>query len=763
MVELEQENANPNLGHPLVTTDCCDAPSGTVCQTETVETRSWTATELDAGPSSCCVDQASLHTPLDQLIDIVAELPNVNLVHPFGTINCQDATSGTVCQTKAVETRSWTATELDTGPSSCSTVQASLLSPLEPVVEIEADIPSLHLGHAPVTDKSPNAGPSSQSTKQYNDPTDVNNTSCSEADMSSSTVDFNDYHPEDTAEVSVRKRNKRPVPDTWTRTVQKTLRLEGRQYLNKNKELVPQRMMGVRCFSSFCRKADKRKCDTVMEDERKQMFEKFWKMGTWNERKTYVKGMVEKQQKKTFKTGLNSRIECVFSYFLEGTNSKVQVCKGLFASTLGISEKTINNWLREEVEKVPSKVRGAGSGPCKPISQEERTFLLEWLKEIPTVPSHYCRKQTSYQDKKFLFPGRTLWQLHSEYASHCEASSVRAVGRKYFTEVFHQLNMSFFIPRKDQCDVCVAAKHGNISKEQYQCHLLKKTNAQQMKARDKGLADDSISVWTMDLQSVLLSPKTQASALYYKTKLAVHNMTYFNLKSKEGFYYVYDETNGDLSGDMFASLHFNHFYRYLELNPGIKKLIIWSDGCGYQNKSHCIANSFLHLALERAVTIEQKYLVPGHTQMECDSMHSVIERRLHGDIFIPHDHVLAMQMARQVPFPYYVREVHFTDSFKLSVPYLKSVRPGKRAGDPTVSDVCCYQYNGSLCSVSYKLGWEDPWTTLPARLNNDRKDLIPMFDSRLKVNARKFADLQSMKSVMPAYAQHFYDTLPHEK
>ncbi|GFO28632.1 hypothetical protein PoB_005513700 [Plakobranchus ocellatus] len=416
-----------------------------LCQTETVETRSWTATELDAGPSSCCVDQASLHTPLEQLMGIVAELPNVNLVHPFVTINCQDALSGTVCQTEIVETRSWTATELDTGPSSCSTEQASLLIPLE--LEIEADIPSMHLGHAPVTGKSPNAGQSSQSTKQDTDPTDVNNTSCSEADMSSSTVDFNDYHP----------GNKR-----FTRT------------------------------------------------------------------------------------------------------------------------------------------------------------------------------------RSFLFPGKTLCQLHNKYVSHCEASSVRAVARKYLTEVFHQLNMSFFKPRKDQCDACMAAKHGNVSNEQYQCHLLKKPNAQQMKARDKGLADDSISLWTMDLQSVLLSPKTQASALYHKTKLALHNMTYFNLKSKEGFCYVYDETHGDLSGDIFASLHFNYFLQYLEQNPGIKKLIILSDGCGYQNKLHCIANSFLHLALERAVTIEQKYLGPGHTQMECNSMHSVIERRLNGDIFVPHDYVLAI-------------------------------------------------------------------------------------------------------------------------
>ncbi|GFO03453.1 hypothetical protein PoB_002995800 [Plakobranchus ocellatus] len=89
----------------------------------------------------------------------------------------------------------------------------------------------------------------------------------------------------------------------------------------------------------------------------------------------------------------------------------------------------------------------------------------------------------------------------------------------------------------------------------------------------------------MDLQSVLTCPKTQANALYYKTKLTVHNtcMTYFNLKSKQACKFVFYETNTDLSSFMFAFLHHQHFKRQLELFPEITKVIIWSDGCGYQN------------------------------------------------------------------------------------------------------------------------------------------------------------------------------------
>ena len=222
-----------------------------------------------------------------------------------------------------------------------------------------------------------------------------------------------------------------------------------------------------------------------------------------------------------------------------------------------------------------------------------------------------------------------------------------------------------FIPKKDQCDVCVGFKHGNISQTVFELYTAKKSAAQEMKADDKMKAED-ISVWTMELESVLMCPKTKSSAMYYSTNLVVYNMTYFNLKTKEGYCYVFDETNGDLSGQMFGYLHYNHFSRYLDANPDIAKIVIWSDGCGYQNKCATIANSLLQLVVEKKVTIEQKFLTPGHTQMECDSMHSLIKQRTKCDIFTHREYVLAMEMAREIPSAYKVTEVQFSDAKNLS-------------------------------------------------------------------------------------------------
>lgn len=57
--------------------------------------------------------------------------------------------------------------------------------------------------------------------------------------------------------------------------------------------------------------------------------------------------------------------------------------------------------------------------------------------------------------------------------------------------------------------------------------------------------------------------------------------------------------------------------------------------------------------MKHGVSIEQKFLEPGHTQMECDSVHSAIERKLKNrEIHLPSDYIRVTKEARIHPFPY---------------------------------------------------------------------------------------------------------------
>lgn len=80
-----------------------------------------------------------------------------------------------------------------------------------------------------------------------------------------------------------------------------------------------------------------------------------------------------------------------------------------------------------------------------------------------------------------------------------------------------------------------------------------------------------------------------------------------------------------------------------------KPVILFSDGCGYENRNVVLSNVLCRLSTKYNVTIEhQKYLERSHHQMACDSAHSLIERRKTKgrDIFLPTDYIYIVKVAR---------------------------------------------------------------------------------------------------------------------
>ena len=112
----------------------------------------------------------------------------------------------------------------------------------------------------------------------------------------------------------------------------------------------------------------------------------------------------------------------------------------------------------------------------------------------------------------------------------------------------------------------------------------------------------------------------------------------FNLVSKEGTCFAWHEGEGGLSANEFCSI-ICKFVQDLDVGEN-DEVILWSDGCTYQNRNVILGNGLLAVAQKKNITIYQKYLSRGHTQMDCDSMHTTIERRLKNfNINVPADYV----------------------------------------------------------------------------------------------------------------------------
>ncbi|CAG9765947.1 unnamed protein product [Ceutorhynchus assimilis] len=177
----------------------------------------------------------------------------------------------------------------------------------------------------------------------------------------------------------------------------------------------------------------------------------------------------------------------------------------------------------------------------------------------------------------------------------------------------------------------------NLSDEDYALHEIKKNEEREAKNKDKASEN---RVFCMDMQAVLLSPKSNTSALYFKMNLMVHNFTIFDMKLNKGYCFVWLEASGGVSPDNYSSIICSFIIdNVLVLKPN-QNIILYSDGCAAQIRNVTLSNALLNSSIQYKITIEQKYLERGHAHMKAAHMHSLIERKLQNtNIDVPADYV----------------------------------------------------------------------------------------------------------------------------
>ena len=102
-----------------------------------------------------------------------------------------------------------------------------------------------------------------------------------------------------------------------------------------------------------------------------------------------------------------------------------------------------------------------------------------------------------------------------------------------------------------------------------------------------------IAVFTMDVQAVQLAPMLKASAVYYKTKLCVHNFTIRIAANGDVSCYLWNESNGGLDGNVFVSFISDHLMNVVHTSC-LEKIIVYSDGCCYQNRNVSVSNALVY-------------------------------------------------------------------------------------------------------------------------------------------------------------------------
>lgn len=110
-------------------------------------------------------------------------------------------------------------------------------------------------------------------------------------------------------------------------------------------------------------------------------------------------------------------------------------------------------------------------------------------------------------------------------------------------------------------------------------------------------------MYTMDMQAVKLCPSLQASALYYSMKLKVHNLTIYNIGTRECENYWWQETDGGLEASIFTTILIKHIEKFC-LGPQKKPVIVYTDGCEYQKRNNIMSNALLNFSTKHNLSIE---------------------------------------------------------------------------------------------------------------------------------------------------------------
>lgn len=584
-----------------------------------------------------------------------------------------------------------------------------------------------------------------------------------------------------------RKRKMHSDPSQWNDGKNKKLREQGKSYKGwerpkdgkgKRGHERDERKLGPPCKSEACKKSKFRQCQGIEMNERDEIFSNFWEKLSWDQKKMYIVSLVTKAEKKhtTKKPGELSRKNFSYSYNLKKLNgTTVPVCKTMFLNTFGLKEWSVQDWV--------SKAKPFGMTPSQETVNKERRntrptrntneakqMLMTFLDMLPKLPSHYCRKSTT---KVYVEPtGGNMTDIYNEYKKMCETNEggpIQPLSRFTFDTVVNSKNIAFQPPKKDRCDTCISYEVGQVKESVYNEHIANKEAARAEKEKDKKMGEEGkCIVITQDLQSVKVCPSLNASALYYKTKLICHNFTMFDINKHTARCFWFDETQADLTASTFASC-VTDFLSDICVNT--TPIILWSDGCTAQNRNAVFANALLSFSYENNVIITQKFLEKGHTQMEVDSVHATIERKLKNKhIYLPSDYIRYSQEARQNPDRYATTSVTFEmirDFSAKGLMVFESIRPGKKPGDPTVTDIRQIKYLPSG-KIQYKLSFHDEeFKDLPQRRKLENPANLSSFcklhKKKLKITETKWRHLQELKVVIPTDCHHFYDSLEYHQ
>lgn len=415
----------------------------------------------------------------------------------------------------------------------------------------------------------------------------------------------------------------------------KTLRNTGKSYTTAKGKTINARQL--KPFVCQHKKDKTYACPSLTEDMKRAINEEYWALGEYNLRLRYVasKMTVELPKRKRGKKDQVHRCSS-WKYHLNFNEMKYQVCRKAFLLVLSETDRFVRTVAEKKLKSVggfpePDQRGKSAASHKKKLSPATIEEIKGFINSVPAYVSHYCRRQTQ---QKYLPSHLNRTKLYKKYLN----AGHRFVSLSTFKRVFKPMKLKFKKNHTDTCSKCDEfdmkikcttdeEEKLRIEKE-HELHLRKAQKAYDLKDEKikEAETDETKRVLVFDLEQCLPTPDVSTGKVYYLRQMYAYNLTIVDTKTGKTYCYMWHEGQAGRGANEISSSLFIHMID--DLPPVVTHVTIISDCCSGQNRNSVVAAALMS-ALESHPTlrtIDHIFLVPGHTRMECDSRHSMVER-----------------------------------------------------------------------------------------------------------------------------------------
>lgn len=564
-------------------------------------------------------------------------------------------------------------------------------------------------------------------------------------------------------------RKKKSFESLWKRKAEKSKKDKGLEYTTYRGKGV---IVNKKVFNQVSECCTKSCHNNIPAAQQSEFFKSFYECGDKNIQDNIIVSslipMAPKKIKPQDQRKYKDRVAS-WKYQVNINGFRYDCCRSFFEKLIQVSPKRVRIIQNKIIkgEQIVKDMRGKHAVRPNKIQANVWALVDKHWSEIPHHLSHYAHNKS----KRLYFenPDLTVKKLFESFQSYFLMNTNTALTMKYKTyHKYFRTNSPYSIrkPRTDVCDFCTQCKillkanPNDPCLNKYNFHVMKSNrykdikNSYLLQAKKE---NPSVLVLEFDYAQNRPLPKLNATAQFYKRLLWMYIFNIHCHNDQSSVLYWYLENEGTKDSNSVCSLLYHYISRKLD-GSSIKKIVLFSDAAGGQNKSVYIVKFLSWLAKSLSLDIEHVYPVRGHSYCVCDrnfGQYSVRMKRVE-TIETAEEYVQLLKEARpNQPFEV-IHVVNILKNWKnMLAPFMQEY-PTTMKEKWAIQKYCIIQYNTSgnvQVSQTYQKVFT-PFVIIIRGSSFDNMDSLEM--DKVELKAAKVKDLRSlMKFVSPNGKQWF--------